>query len=522
VTKKRADKDRKARKKARKTLAPLLLNSPRDTPQLMPAAMAVPASALPGGPAPSLLETARTRWEHGEWSELLALDRPALEGDPERGKMALLLAAAHAQVGDMAKASGLGRQAMLWGCHRTLVARVLLSSAQNSLARVAAALEEDAAPHFEAAIRLVQPQADAALLGRTRRVRELARMGLLPEAAAVLEQEMGLARTEPGGASEDRLARLAEQVGALRNAVDGRDVAGPQKAPEPRVFDTARMEKVIGVYRNLPPSRLANFRYLDVKSLPRTGLHFMRNSFGSILQGSFSFCEWYTEPGCCRQMPCVLTGYATESQDRPMLRMVKSHDFNLSDPAFPTTGPIRRLILIRDPLYVLTSWWALQTLYLRADTLKRHGILSANINFAHAPHIMRAAYGIIDAEADMPPTQSLVGWLGKQVPYVMGFTAKWHEAARRDGAGTQIVRYRETPEAIMSIVDEIATVLDDETRARLETFRLQRDTIFKERATAFDAPSTRISAYMRENSSLFLKAAQEIIDQDSTGLLAGA
>lgn len=287
----------------------------------------------------------------------------------------------------------------------------------------------------------------------------------------------------------------------------------------PLLPEEALSKRTIGIYRNLPPSRLENFRYLDVKSLPRTGLHFMRNTFESILRENFSFCEWYTEPGCCKQMPCAVTGYATEAQDRPMLRMAKSHDFDLTDPAFTPLGPIRRLILIRDPLYLLTSWWALQVLYLRAELLNRHGITKPMLSFAHGPHVVRAAYRIIDDEGEMPTTRALTKWLNRQIPYVTGFTAKWNLAVQEDGVGTRIVRYRETPDAILDMLDEIAGSFDDETRSRLETFRQQRDTVFVQRPHPFESQSTRISAFLTENARHFQEAAQEIITRDTTGLL---
>lgn len=518
MTKKAARKSRKANRKAGRKKdggnPALLLAAPsRGVPE--------PAGLAAGSAAPSLLEKARARWEHGAWSELLALDGPALESDPERGKLALLLAAAHSQIGEMAEARRLARQALLWGCSRAIVSRVLLSTVQNSLARVTAAVGEDPSAYFEKAIRLVQPQADAALLGRTRQIRELGRMGLLPEAAAALESAFGLVRDAPGRATGEGLARIAEQIGALKTEIAARGASSSAvspASPSQPAADPAR----IAIYRGLPAARLANFRYLDVKSLPRTGLHFMRNSFESILRDNFSFCEWYTEPGCCRQMPCAVTGYATEGQDRPMLRMVKSHDFDLADPAFPTGGPLRRLILIRDPLYLLTSWWTLQMLYLRADLLKRHGIMTDKLSFAHGPHVLRSAYRLIDAEAEMPPSQALAGWLGKQTPYVTGFVAKWQAAALADGPGTRILRYRETPAAILDIIDEIAGQLDDAARARLVAFRDRRDSGFVARQSPFEGPSSRISAYMRENAALFLAAARTILEQDETGLLQGA
>lgn len=162
------------------------------------------------------LAQARTRWEHGDWRSLLALDPAQIAGDPERARLALILAAAHSHAGEIERAGMLARQAVLWGASRNITARVLISAAQNSLARVAAALEEDPIPHFEAAIRLVQPHADVALLARSRRVRELAGMGLLPEAAQTLEDELGLLKAEPLPPTTERLVDLQDQVTQLR------------------------------------------------------------------------------------------------------------------------------------------------------------------------------------------------------------------------------------------------------------------------------------------------------------------
>lgn len=529
MTKKAERKAKKARKKAEKlarkaqAITPRLLDAPPAAVTLMPHAMA--------DPGPSLLETARTRWEHGDWAALLDMDGPALETDPERAKLALLLAAAHTQAGELDQARRLTRQAMLWGCSRTIVSRVLLASTQNSLARVAAALDEDPLPHFEAAIRLVQPQADAPLLARSRRVRELAGMGLLPEAAAALEQELGLVRAAaPALTQDDRLAELARQMDTLRSAVQSRAPSAPHSPPSPTAppltaaARTARLERVLGLYRDLPAGRQGNFRYLDVKSLPRTGLHFMRNSLAEILRDGFSFCEWYTEPGCCRQMPCALSGYATEGQDRPMLRMIKSHDFDLADPAFPLAGPMRRLILIRDPLPLLTSWWTLKTLYDHEGLLDSHGIRKSKLNYQHDRHILTTAYRIIDEtpEAAMPSSAALAGWLDRQVGYITGFAARWHDAALRDPDGTRILRYHETPQAVLDCVDEIAGSLDGAAHARLEQFRNQRDRIFVERASPFDSQSRRIADYLCAHAPLFERTAETIRTQDRTGLLATA
>lgn len=214
--KKRKKAARKAEKAARKALAPMALPAPER------------ASPLPGPPVlgdmlagSSALDQARARWEHGDWAAILTLDTPALENDPERAKLALLLSAAHSHAGAPDRARHLARQALVWGASRTMAARVLLSAAQNSLARAAAALEEDATPQFEAAIRLVQPHADVPLLARSRRLRELATLGLLPQAAEALEQELGLVRAEGVVPSVAQLADLQVRMGELRSLLDG-------------------------------------------------------------------------------------------------------------------------------------------------------------------------------------------------------------------------------------------------------------------------------------------------------------
>lgn len=138
----------------------------------------------------TLLETCRTRLQHGDWESLAAvtMDEVAKAGSCE--KVALLVAVGHAQLGDMAQARQFVQKALAWKCDRTIAARVLLGSVHNSLARSAAALgdADDAVAHFTESVSLVEPRADHRLLARTRHVREASRLGLLPEAAELIER----------------------------------------------------------------------------------------------------------------------------------------------------------------------------------------------------------------------------------------------------------------------------------------------------------------------------------------------
>lgn len=154
-----------------------------------------------------LLESSRTKWQYGEWRDLADIPLDSLEDHPDRAKIALLIGAAKAHLGEIDAARALLRKAQDWGCRRELIARVLTSMIHNSLGRIAVCLEDDdgAARHFQSALTLVEPRADAPLLARTRRVRETARMGLLPDAAQLIGEDLAMIETTP----VDHAARLS-------------------------------------------------------------------------------------------------------------------------------------------------------------------------------------------------------------------------------------------------------------------------------------------------------------------------
>lgn len=153
----------------------------------------------------ALLERSRTQWQFGDWDALLSLDPDEVSRDKDRAKLALLVAAAQSHAGMMDAAHESMRLALGWGANRELAARVLISATTNSLGRVAAALEDDSATrHFETAIALVEPRADCRLLARSRRVRETARLGLLPEASALMDIDLKAISKAP----EDHAATL--------------------------------------------------------------------------------------------------------------------------------------------------------------------------------------------------------------------------------------------------------------------------------------------------------------------------
>lgn len=127
----------------------------------------------------NLLERSRIQWQFGDWESLSKLERDTLQHHPDRAKLALLAAAGHQQLGNMAAARQFTRLAQDWGCSKKLVSQILIAGVHNTLGRAAASTgkEVNALKHFEAAIATGIPGSDTRLLVQARlgeQVRQLA------------------------------------------------------------------------------------------------------------------------------------------------------------------------------------------------------------------------------------------------------------------------------------------------------------------------------------------------------------
>ncbi len=139
-----------------------------------------------------LLEKSRAQWQFGDWQSLIKLDRILLQNHPDRAKLALLAAAAHMQLGNNQQTRQYVRLASDWGCGKKLISQLLVSGAYNTLGRLSAInnQEQKAINYFETAISLVLPKTDARIIGQNRIIRETAKLGLLPQAARLISNEI--------------------------------------------------------------------------------------------------------------------------------------------------------------------------------------------------------------------------------------------------------------------------------------------------------------------------------------------
>lgn len=252
---------------------------------------------------------------------------------------------------------------------------------------------------------------------------------------------------------------------------------------------------------------------LDVKSIPRSGLHYMKRQFAHLFQDRFSFCEWYQEPGCCKRMPCAF--FPHSAGDGAALRMLKSHDFDLSDPVYPVTPGLQRLILVRDPLYVLTSHWVLHLLAKNKEILAANDIRFEKIVYLHEPAVLSRAYALLDEAAVIPDAEAVAMFLSEQQEYLTGFARKWAVAAEMPR--TYVVPYDKTPLAIEACLAPIREAMSADQRARLDDYTAGWRKSFQPRQDPFRGPTPYLSSLLERHSALFRATADAVRDADGRG-----
>lgn len=452
----------------------------------------------------NLMERCRTQWQFGDWDRLAKLDREVLQHHPDRDKLALLAAAACLQTNDPATARQLIRLARTWGCSKQLISRVLISGVHNSLGCYAALSGQTsrAKRHFEGAIAIGSPGGEARLIAHARTERQLAQLGLIEKSAGRLQAQKV----------------LVSAAAAARDA--GRQ---PNGAPSPvyshEGYEHYRTLSALPENKESPP-----FVMLDSKSLPRSGLHYLKNTFSSLLGENFSFCEWYQEPGCCKKMPCALTGFPQYCKQRQMsgLRLVKSHDLRLDDPVFEPMSSLRRVILIRSPLYSLTSWFALDQLHKHKPVLQRVGINMEKIWAAHEPEILTVAYRALD-EAFQPPSVDMISaWLSEKAQYIAGFIEKWVRPALESHLPfTYVVRYEDINLFIATTLANLKAYLPIKTQILIDEFARNGTSRFLARQDPFVTPSEKLSAYLMDNADIFNNISRNIVNRSPMGVFDG-
>ena len=188
---------------------------------------------------------------------------------------------------------------------------------------------------------------------------------------------------------------------------------------------------------------------MESRSLPRSGHHFLRQLLGQACGEQFSYCEGYQEPGCCRSSPCSVAAYWHYARDhqQPHLRLLKSHDFKLTDATFPPPPAMVRLVQVRRPLELLASWLELEQLTLNRELLQSVSIALDRVFLYHEAEVLEEAWRVIDERGTVMTDEQAQAWLAEKVSYVQAFLQKWLPRAQpfpfggRVSGGTYVLRY---------------------------------------------------------------------------------
>lgn len=144
----------------------------------------------------ALLPRTRSQWQFGDWDSLTQLDRDTLQHHPDRAELALLAAAGRLQIDRFDEARCYLRLAEDWGVSKKLISHLLIAGVLNSIGRVYLAKSEEKAAlnYFENAIEIVRPDVDRQLIGEARAVREAAQLGMLVQAARLMDSQLNAAK----------------------------------------------------------------------------------------------------------------------------------------------------------------------------------------------------------------------------------------------------------------------------------------------------------------------------------------
>jgi hypothetical protein len=196
-------------------------------------------------------------------------------------------------------------------------------------------------------------------------------------------------------------------------------------------------------------AKLPAMQLVESRSLPRSGHHYLRHLLLQACGEQFSYCEGYQEPGCCRSSPCSVAAYWHYARDhqQPHLRLLKSHDFALTDGTFPPPPAMVRLIQVRKPLDLLASWLELEQLTFNRELLQSASIALERVFLYHEAEVLEEAWRVIDQRGSVMTAEQAQAWLASKVSYVQAFLQKWLPLARpfpfggRVSGDTYVLRY---------------------------------------------------------------------------------
>ncbi len=159
------------------------------------------------------LSSAKANWYFGEWNALVELDIQALSSHPDVSMFAALKAAGFQQLGDLEQSKTYFSLAKKLGCENKFISQLLISGVHNGLGKIAALKKDDdkMLSHFNASVCVGGTKNNNKLARQARSVKEVSRLGLLPQSVQMLN-DISISYT-------DRPAQTQQQIDFLNKAL---------------------------------------------------------------------------------------------------------------------------------------------------------------------------------------------------------------------------------------------------------------------------------------------------------------
>lgn len=255
------------------------------------------------------LPSAKASWYFGEWQDLANIDIEQLSNHPDVAKLAALKAMGYQQLNDVANCEKYIRIARSLGCENRMLTQLMIAGVHNSLGKLAALQGDDEKTrhHFNAAVDIGDRSQGAKLARHARSVKEIAKLGLLPQAAKLIEEEAELTKsiTERPQQQDSRLTILASEMEIVNHQLSlAYEKAQLYRTPE-REIDGQRVDEKTERDRlvTLSPSQLGQ----DLWVLEKT--NFMRDGYfvefgatdGILLSNTYLLEKEFGWKGLCSE-----------------------------------------------------------------------------------------------------------------------------------------------------------------------------------------------------------------------------
>jgi hypothetical protein len=172
-----------------------------------------------------------------------------------------------------------------------------------------------------------------------------------------------------------------------------------------------------------------------------------------------------------------------------------------------------RLVQVRQPFHLLTSWLELAQIGLNKELLKQHGISYERVLLYHEKQLLDIAFKLIDEHgAAMHPSDANL-WLQQKTEYIIRFTRKWlphcrpFQELKTNVFGTYLLRYDQLANVVPIMADLCGKKIDnEEISMSLPSFSPRTDSVLLRR-------SDRISSLAAECASSIAESERLVLDE---------